>query len=275
MSVIVKIEGKVNFNDLVESNIDYGVKDTAYRLCYASSNSKLVVFFDKRSIGRGIEVELLNNEIELKLSSVSTRDDVKLFYHLIKKICHKNKRSIFTREGEIENIKDIKKLLSNELKENVHSFETLIMLLKQEKGIVSIFCAKNPIDIDYGLLSYLGLDYDKYEKFICDIQHINAYYSAPFIMVDKNNKNIGIFNIHTNDSYILPVVPVLNNAEVSKDYVVDDWYIGNENGLIKYDDFIKMYKDSPLYDANHIVIEISEDNFKKLVVKYGIDLTKM
>ena len=62
MSVVIRIKGKIDFNDLTNEEVDYGVRDTAYRLCKAEDNSKLVVFFNISSIGRGIEVDNLGKK---------------------------------------------------------------------------------------------------------------------------------------------------------------------------------------------------------------------
>lgn len=274
MSVVVKIKGKIDFNKLVNENYDYGVRDTAYRLNKAPDGCKLVVFYDNKSIGRGIEVELLKNEVELKLASASTRDDVKLFYYLIKIICETNNQDVFIREGEKKEVKDLKKLLSDEIENNISSFETLKTIIKQMGGNISIFGTRNPIDIDLSLLEHLNNNYDNYEKYICDIQHLDAYYCAPFVLVDDKNKRHGIFTVHPNGLYIVPIEPFLNNADAPENYKVDYWHIGDENGLVNYDDFIKVFGNSALYDANHIVVELTKDKYNDLISKYGIDLNK-
>ena len=106
------------------------------------------------------------------------------------------------------------------------------------------------------------------------IQKAYEYYSAPIVLGD-DKKNYGIFTFHPNVVTVVPIEPILNLADAPEDYKIDEWFIGNENGLIKYSNFIKQFDDSPLYDANHIIIKLSEEEFSDLVSKYGEDLEKL
>ena len=142
-------------------------------------------------------------------------------------------------------------------------------------GRITIFGARNPISLDYGLLKHLEFNFYKYEHFISSVQMLDAYYCAPFILEDNNKKNRGIFTFRPDEKLILPIEPELTNAEAPEDYVVDDWFIGNEDGLVKYEDFIKIYEDSPLYDANHIIVEISKNEYEDFIAKYGINLEEL
>lgn len=272
MSVVVEIKGKTNFKNLVNDEIDYGVKDTAYRLNKASEDSKVVVFYNKKSLGRGIEVEQENKTVCVRLNSSSTRDDVNLFYYLIKKICEENNQTTFRREGEKCDVSKIDEvLLPEEQNDNMHTFETTKFMIEKMGGRIDIFGARNPISLDENILNHLNNDFYEYEDYICSIQKAYEYYSAPIVLGD-DKKNYGIFTLHPNVVTVVPIEPILNLADAPEDYKIDEWFIGNETGLIKYSNFIKQFDDSPLYDANHIIIKLSEEEFSDLVSKYGEDL---
>jgi len=275
MSVVAKIKGKIKYADLVEENIDYGVHDNTYRLCQGSEDSKIVVFFDTKTIGRGIEVERQTKTIELKLASSSTRDDIRLFYDLIDKICKINKQNKFTIEGEEYSSDEINELKNAELKDVDSTFKTMITFIKHQGGQISIFGARNPIDFDIDLLEHLEYNYDKYEKFICERQQVDAYYCSPIIMTDRAGKHQGVFTINVG-RYIVPIEPKVTYADAPKDLEVDNWYVGyinNENKILKYNDFINYnYKNYFRYDANHIAVEITKEELKELFDNFSIDI---
>lgn len=164
--------------------------------------------------------------------------------------------------------------MPEEQKNNIDTFNTTKFMVKKMGGTIDIFGARNPISLDENLLNYLENDFDKYEEFICNAQKIYEYYSAPFILGDKNT-NYGVFTFHPDVVSVIPIKPTLNLADAPKDYKIDEWFIGNEKGLIKYSTFIKQFDDSPLYDANHIIIKLSGEEYNNLVKKYGEDMEKL
>ena len=271
MSVVINIKGKLNIKDIINDNIGYGVRDTAYRLCKAPDNSKSFVVFNNKVLGRGIDIDILDNEIELKLPALANKEEVNLIYDLTKKICDINNIKEFEREGQNSSIDDIDVLLNTELDNVINDLETIKSFLNnQDDGYITIFGVTNPIDISTKLIDDLDNDYDKFQEFINRIQHLDAYYSAPIIMRDKYGKRQGVFLFNPNKPHILPIKPVLNNAEASKDLIIDKWYIGNEDGLMPYDNFIEIYKSNPLYDANHIIVQLDEVDYYQLLKKYNI-----
>ncbi len=273
MSVVAKIKGKVKFKDLIAEDIDYGVHDTAYRLREAPEEANIVIFYNVKTIGRGIEIERKSNSIELRLFSSSTRDDIRLFYYLIGKICNLNKVDIFTIEGEKHNLRELNKLRELELKDAESSFKTMDTLIKL-KGEMTIFGARNPIDIDYSLLEYLEHNYDKYEKFISERQMIDAYYVAPIVMSDEAKCYQAFYPVDVG-RFIFPYEPNIPYDTKSENIVIDKWYVFNmkEEKFVLYDDFINYkFKKTLRYDANHIVIDISKDELKDLLDKFEVDM---
>lgn len=275
MSVLVEIKGKVNFIDLIDKNLVYAGKDSAYRICPPSDKLKIVTFYNPLEIGRGVEVEKKRGKIFVKLFAASTSDDVDVFYEVIKRICKINNQDYFLREGEKYSISDIDdNLLPNEQVNNMASFDTLADIVRKSKEVVDIFGVRNPISIDSDLLQHLEYDFNKYERFISSIQYIYDYYAGTFLVTKKKEK-IGFVMIETDENVVIPVEPKIVNVHAPKDLVVDEWYIGNQDGLIKYENFIKYYEDEDLYDANHIMINISEERFRELLEEYRDDMIEL
>ena len=77
--------------------------------------------------------------------------------------------------------------------------------------------------------------------------------------------------IETDKDVVIPLKPTIVNVDAPKDLVVDKWYIGNLNGFIKFENFIKCYEDEDLYDTEHILIHISEERFIELLKEYETD----
>ncbi len=106
MSVNVRIKQKslfkkkISIEEIIKlTNLSYGICDENYRLIPDEIGTHTLIY-DKNRLARGIDISQDNNETMLTLSLPTTKEEIKLFYNVIDKICTYLKVKTYIREEE-------------------------------------------------------------------------------------------------------------------------------------------------------------------------------
>ena len=230
MAVSVRIKQKSLFkkklriDDVIKiSNLNYGVYDEYYRL-KPNEFSKNTFLYDKKSLGRGFEIWLENNDICLSLNLPCSKNDIIIFYQTIEKLCTKLKISDYSRNDEIIKVKDTDELIENEIRtvENVLANEKE-KIDNKSKEFLTIFGIYNPISLGKKEFKEIDNNIDKFSDLLNEKQSIDAYFAAPhFFKNNETNKNFGMYAI-TED--VLSIVPIEPYVPFNHNIKTDDWRV--------------------------------------------------
>lgn len=274
MSVIARIKQKsilkkkLKMNEIINlTGLSYGVSDDNFRLIRDEIASHTLLY-DETKPARGIELWIDKNDILLSLSLPTSPSEIKMYYDTIAKICNTLNIKKYLRDDEQVNIEDNDRFIKYDEEASIGALEDI----KNKTGDLyqrfEIFGIFNPISIGQIELKKINNNLNDFEKFLSEIQSYDVYYAAPAVFRKKaTNKSIGIYSVQKNVPSVVPIKPyvVLNQI---KD--IDEWYVMfDKEKTIKYDDFIKNFKEKQYYyDANHVVVLLNNEEIETLVSKY-------
>ncbi|MDO4283208.1 MAG: DUF4299 family protein [Clostridia bacterium] len=276
MSVNVKIEAqglfkkRLSVQDIVTlKHLAYGISDENYRLI-PDKIAEHTLVYDTKILARGIEVSFDHDSVLLRLCLPTSLSEINLFYQLIKDICKELKTKSFMRDEEKCNIQDIEKLIVCDKETSILALEELKSNIgKNEYSRLEIFGVMNPISIGKNEIDFIDSSMEKFEEFLHEKQNLDVYYATPRVY-KKEEKMFGIYVIGANIPSVVPNKPyiVLNQIEGIK-----EWYVMlKDNHIVKYDDFINAITKSQYYDANHMIICLSENEIDDIISQFQTEV---
>lgn len=281
MAVDVTIKSKglfkkyVTLNDILESDMRYGIMDEAFRLDEGKTGENTVIFKNK-NICRGFEISFKRGEVNLRMPLPTSASDINFFYEYIKKICTKMNTNDFIRDEEVLGLDDIE----NCIKLDIEASEAA--LRKIEENInggtyqnMYIFGAVNPVALGKKEMENIKGDATKFGILMNSLQTMDAYYAKSKVYQRNNGTYFGVYVLTADCTSILPLKPKLLMNENNID--INDWNIGfvideKLEGFISYDEFLKNTKKDAEYDSEHFVITLDKNKMKKLLSEYKVDL---
>lgn len=269
MSVTVRIKQKSIFKKKlsIEEVIDYihlpyGVCDENYRLIFDEIAQHTLVYDDKK-LARGIDVSIEDSDIVLLLSLPTSPSEIRLFYEIVECLCNKLKTKYYLREEETVNVKNNQTFIKYDIQASISALEDLQEKINQDKyKRFELFGIFHPISIGINEIKQIATNLFKFEDFLHDLQKIDVYYAAPKVY-KVNDSLIGIYMIGPNIPSVVPNEPyvVLNQIEN-----IEEWYVALEkNKMVKYEDFFKQCQNKEYYDANHVILTISDNEINDLI----------
>lgn len=250
-------------------NLPYGICDENYRLIF-NKIGKHTLIYDDEKLARGIDVSIEDSDIVLLLSLPTSSSEIRLFYKIIEKLCIKLKQKKYIREEDMVSIDDNERFIEYDEKASISGLEDLKNRINQDTyKRFEIFGVYNPISIGINEIDRIGTSLIKFEDFLHDIQAIDVYYAAPNVY-KINGKLIGIYAIGPNIPSVVPNEPyiVLNQIEN-----IDEWYVMFKEGkTVKYIDFFAKCKNKKYYDANHVIVSLSDEEMNDLLENNLVDL---
>lgn len=276
MSVCAKIKQKSLFKKKIfiedvinDINLPYGICDENYRLIF-NKIGKHTLIYDDEKLARGIDVSIEDSDIVLLLSLPTSSSEIRLFYKIIEKLCIKLKLKKYIREEDMVSIDDNERFIEYDEKASISGLEDLKNRINQDTyKRFEIFGVYNPISIGTNEIDRIGTSLIKFEDFLHDIQAIDVYYAAPNVY-KINGKLVGIYAIGPNIPSVVPNEPyiVLNQIEN-----IDEWYVMFKEGkTVKYIDFFAKCKNKKYYDANHVIVSLSDEEMNDLLENNLVDL---
>ena len=276
MSVNVRItkkslfKKKLKIEDIVKmTNLSYGVCDENYRLI-DNEFAKHTLLYDKNNLARGIDVSIENDDIILLLSLPTSSSEIRLFYKVIANICDNLKLKKYFREEELVDLNDSDKFIEYDEEASIAGLNDLKEKISSNSyQRFEIFGIYNPISIGEREVSYFNNDLEKFSEYLHHIQSIDAYYATPRVY-KVADKLVGIYAIGSDIPSIVPIAPyiVLNQIDG-----ISSWYVMLKDGkTVKYSDFIENINKKEYYDANHVIVTLSNSEVFNLIENFSVEI---
>ncbi|MBQ8279333.1 MAG: DUF4299 family protein [Roseburia sp.] len=277
MSVNIEIKQKGLFKKKITvpeiaelENLSYGIADGSYRLV-PGEVGQYTILYNLDCIGRGIEVSIENDNVNLRLNLPTIPKEIKLFYRLTERICEKLKLKEFYRDEEKVNIKDAgvfyepdKAACERALSDITHKIKT------QDTKEFYIFGAMNPIALGIKEVETINGSLEAFEKFLTELQQRDIYYAVPRFYKQQDESVLGVYYVGENVVSAFPYQPKLPFIQIQD---VANWYaMLPENNILKYEDFIHHVEKQDDYDASRFVIQLSKEKIEELVSAYKTEL---
>lgn len=249
--------------------LSYGISDENFRLMMWKTDEHTLIY-DKDNLSRGIDFSIENNDVVLRLSLPTTKEEIELFYSSIEKMCKYLKNDSYMRDSEIVNIKDNNKYIEMDIKTSISAIKDIDEKIKNDIDRFYIFGINNPIALGKKEMKEIVDNYEAFSKLLDKLQRIDAFYAAPKVFKDKNNKLFAMYAVMPNNLTIVPTEPYILFRDTND---IDNWYVYfDDNQIIKYNDFINNVKNKEYYDDNHVLVKVSEKEIKDLVEKYHAEI---
>ncbi len=276
MSVSVRIKQKslfkkkLNIEEIIKlTNLSYGVSDENYRIIQ-NEIGKHTLIYDKNKLARGIDISLNDTDVVLLLSLPTSPSEIRKFYEVIEIICKKFNTQNYIREEELVSIKDNEKFIKYDEEGSIAGLEDLQEKIGQnEYKRFEIFGVYNPISIGINEIKKINNNLYNLEEYLNRIQSLDVYYATPRVYRVKE-KLIGIYAIGSNIPSVVPTEPYIVLNQIKG---IEEWYAMLKEGkTIKYNDFINNAENKEYYDANHIIVTLSDNEVDNLLEKYFIEI---
>lgn len=274
MSVTVKIKQKslfrkkLNIEEIIKlTNLSYGVCDENYRIIQNEIANHTLIY-DKNKLARGIDISLDGTDIVLLLSLPTTPSEIRKFYEVIQIICNELNIQNYIREEEKVSIKDNDKFIKFDEEGSIAGLKDLEEKIGQDEyKRFEIFGVYNPISIGLKEIKKINNSLNNLEDYLNKIQSLDVYYATPRVYRIKE-KLIGIYAIGANIPSVVPTEPYIVLNQING---IEEWYVMIKEGkTVKYVDFINNVENKEYYDANHVIVTLSEKEIDGLLDKYLI-----
>ena len=272
MSVSVKIKQrsifkkKLNIEEIIKlTNLSYGVSDENYRII-PNEIAEHTLIYDNNRLARGIDISLDDTDVVLLLSLPTSPSEIRKFYEVIEIICNKFNTQNYIREEELVNIKDNEKFIKYDEEGSIAGLKDLQEKISQDEyKRFEIFGVYNPISIGINEIKKINNNLYNLEEYLDKIQSLDVYYATPRVYRVKE-KLIGIYAIGPNIPSVVPTKPYIVLNQIKG---IEEWYVMMKEGkTIKYNDLINNAKNKEYYDANHIIVTLSDNEIDNLLEKY-------
>ena len=274
MSVTARIKQKslfrkkLNIEEIIKlTNLSYGVCDENYRIIQNEIANHTLIY-DKNKLARGIDISLDGTDIVLLLSLPTTPSEIRKFYEVIQIICNELNIQNYIREKEKVSIKDNDKFIKFDEEGSIAGLKDLEEKIGQDEyKRFEIFGVYNPISIGLKEIKKINNSLNNFEDYLNKIQSLDVYYATPRVYRVKE-KLIGIYAIGANIPSVVPTEPYIVLNQING---IEEWYVMIKEGkTVKYVDFINNVENKEYYDANHVIVTLSEKEIDGLLDKYLI-----
>ncbi len=277
MQITIEIKQKAIFKKnfdlkgfIKKHNLFYGSYN-AYFVLRENMIDKQTIVFDRKAIGRGIEITSENKNVTFKLSLPATKEDISLLYDLVKSVCKDFNLSYFFKKDNKVELSEISQCIKEDEESStkiLDEMEKKIYLTRDEN--IVLFSALHPITFGEKEIDEVEGSLDKFGALLHKLQNQRLYYAAPTVYQKKNGQMIVAFHVDEEMLTVLPVEPVIygpNKVELR------DWYIFFAGGsVLRLETFYEHVPHKQYYDSNHYSVCLSEEEISNLIENYNIDL---
>ena len=281
-TVLIKPKGllgkKLTLEHVLTEELSYGIPDEYYRLQEGQTGDYTLVF-SKETIGRGFEIHFDGKTTELHLNYPNGRHDIELFYMIVARICKLQGVKTFTYEDETVNVSQIEQCIQRDVDTSVQSLGRNEELFADgETHNLMIFGVMNPLSIGEKEIERFGQDIDRFGEWLNEKQQLDSYYAAPHFYQKQDGSIFGVFSIQAGVVSTVPLVPA-KPFGMDRELEVGEWYVllGNtqDDGQLKqvpYEKFIGYVKNAEYYDAEHVVINLTDEEVDEMVAQYQVSI---
>lgn len=257
------LKSKVLVSNLIgDNNYILGYLDEFFRATDDESEACHSVLYDKKHIGRGVQLIGLNDKktFRLSLSMPCTAEDVQMLYKTAERVASQwNAKSIIIDDEKVD-VSELQKYVERDISQN-------ISLLNNPSdyahgGYVTLYCAICPICISAEQLISFGADYSSFSTYLNEKQQIDAFYSCPHYFKEEEAL-IAMYIIIEDGYFILPNHPktTIGSAEGIKVcdqaiVAISELLHGESTSVMLYDDFVSLLPQNKktVFDCQHILI---------------------
>lgn len=272
-NIIIKkglFKRRINLEDIIFENMIYGTMDGSYRLV-ENEKGKNICVYNKKYIGRGFKLSLKRKKVIITLFLPAGKEEIKLLYDYVVKICNLFNTNTFKRNKSLESLDDIKECIKEDENASTNALKEIENYVDKDE-VYFAFCALNLIALSKKDLKSFNGDIVKFGKHIDTLQKKDVYYARASIFT-KDDKVIGVYSLVDDINTVLPYKPFIFNNNIK----IDKWYIGftingKMAGTIKYDDFIKELDSKKEYDSMHFIAKLNSDKIDKLLKSYKVKM---
>lgn len=287
MSATVTIRKKGLFGktltlaDIVPEELSYGIGDECQRLDEGKEGDYTIIF-DPENIGRGFDISFDGTTVEMHLNYPNSRHDIELFYMMVSRVCGLQGAKTFLYEDEKHDLSEIERLIQQDIDASRSGLRSAMTMFEEEGNHLTIFGVMHPLVMGEKEIAEIGDDIDKFGQWLNEKQQLDAYYAAPHFYQKQDGTLFGSYAIGAGIASIVPTTPE-KPLFADKDMTVDHWYVllGNSDeskrkndGIraIPYDKMIESVQKSEYYDADHIVVELTDEEVDEMVEQYRVEI---
>ena len=264
MAVQIKIQqnkhrqGEVSIPQIAAlQNLSYGAMDVEYCMIFDKVGDSYTVLYDAKSVGRGFEVWFEDGGVCISLPLPNTETDIRNAYAVTEKICTIFNVDSFVCDDEFVTLQHIPQLIENNMNA---SLDALQRMEDELSGNIyqsfTVLAAMNPVNIGRAQLDEIGGTLEGFERFLHRLQQDNLFYATPKYYKLDDSTVFGLFFIGENVMAVVPEKPYVPFGKIDN---LKGYYVrvpdGNE---VPYSDFIAHATKMGTYDANHIIVCLTE-----------------
>lgn len=259
---------KLTLDDIIRlAGLSFGVCDETYRLL-PGEKADHTLLYDENHLARGIDISFEDTDIVLLLSLPTSPQEIRIFYRITALICQELKTKTYIREEELVRTGSEDTFIQYDEKASIAGLEDLHEKIHQDYKHFEIFGIYNPISIGLKEIEKIGTDLDRLAELLHTIQSRDVYYAAPRVYRVKEQL-IGLYAIGPDIPSVVPTKPyiVLNQIQG-----IREWYVMINEKTIRYEDFISNVSTKEYYDANHVIVLLSEEEAARLARQYSVEI---
>lgn len=277
MAVNVKIEQrnlekKLTILEIAKlRNLAYGVPDDNYVLIQNEVGDHTLLY-DTEHLARGIEVWFDEEFIFLSLSFPTTVREIEEFYGLVDAICQEMGIKDFYRDDNFAEIKEIDNFIEFDKNTSINTLKSLKnKVVGEELDHLEIFGVMNPISLGITELEEIDGDIENFAKFLKRLQEMDVYYAGPKVYKKKSDDTLfGVYFIGENIVSVVPNKPYIVMNQIPN---INNWYVLlPEMNYVKYENFINSVQVKEVYDVNHVVICLTQEEITEIVKEFRTDI---
>ncbi len=268
---------KLTLRDILPEELSYGTADEFNRLDEGNEGDYTLVF-DPDNIGRGFGISFEGSAVKMHLNYPNSRHDIELFYMMAESICRTQKVDCFEYEGETVTLDRIEEIIQRDIDATVYILQIYADKIRSgESESITIFGVINPLCIGEKETALFGCDIDQFSRWLNEKQQGDRYYAAPHFYEKPDGSTFGSFAVRAEVPSIIPVKPEIP-LRLHGQFEVSDWYVmlgysderksGGQLKIIPYHQLVENVAEGEYYDANHIIVNLTNDEVAELLEKF-------
>ena len=272
---------KLSLKEVLTEELTYGIYDEYGRFDEGKEGDYTSVF-SPEDIGRGFQIHFDGKTTEIHLNYFNSRHDIELCYMIVARVCKLQGVDTFIREGEKFALHQIEQAIQRDIEANTYSLQIVAnQITSGETQKLTVFAAIHPLYIGKKEIALFGSDTDQFSEWLNEKQQPDRYYAVPHFYDKNDGSTFGCFAVRAEVPSIVPVVPEIpmsmnGRFEVGSWYVMlgysDDRKSDGQMKIIPYDKLIENVPDAEYYDANHVVVVLTDDQVDDLVARFKAEL---
>lgn len=271
---------KLTLKDVLPEELSYGISD-AYGRLEEGQEEDYTILFDPENIGRGFQIRFDGTTTEIHLNYPNTRHDIELCYMMVEQICRLQKADSFEYEGETVTLDRVEQIIQRDIDASCYTLQLYADKIRSgESKSIIIFGVIHPFDLGEKEIEIFGSDIDQFGEWINEKQQMDVYYGVPHFYEKNDGSTFGAFALRADVASVMPVTPKIPFS-MRNQFEVSDWYVmlghsdGRKSGglnVVDYSALAGYLTNGKYYDANHVILNLSDSDVDGLLANCKTDL---